>query len=134
MQIQGYGQYGGFYQQSRVSQIKQVSTEEVRRQDEEQKKQKEASQSVEALQKEYASAPDTRSRMADLANISLTFNEGETYDYLGRDASLDNLDMMSAISDMQKDKLLQQYSYFVGTQDMHNQVIASNEDGIVIQK
>lgn len=134
MQIQGFGQYGGLYRQSRVSPIRQVTPEEVRRQDDAAARQERESQSVSALQKEYAPASDQRSRMADLENISLTFNEGETYDYIGKDASLENLDMMSAISDMQKDKVLQQYQYFVGPQDLHNQVISSGEDGIVIQK
>lgn len=134
MQIQGYGQYGGFYQQSRVQQIRQVTPEEVRRQDEALLQQEAAAQSSLSLQKEDAPVSDGRSRMADLTNISLTFNEGETYDYIGKDASLENLDMMSAISDMQKDKVLQQYQYFVGPQDLQNQVISSGEDGIVIRK
>lgn len=134
MQIQGFGQYGGFYQQSRISQIKQVSVEDVKQQDELKKQQEQKAQSVESLQKEYAPAPDNRSRMADLENISLTFNAGETYDYIGKDASLENLDMMNAISDMQKDSVLQQYQYFVDTQESVGGVIASSEDGIVIQK
>lgn len=134
MQIQGFGQYGGLYQQSRIPQIKQVSVDDVKQQEEQKKLQQQKEQSVESLQKDYASAPDQRSRMADLENISLTFNAGETYDYIGKDASLENLDMMNAISDMQKDKVLQQYQYFVGPQDVANNVVANNEDGIVIQK
>lgn len=135
MQIQGFGQYGGFYQQNRVSPIKQVSVDQVKQQDELKKQQEESKQTVESLQKEYAQAtPDTRSRTADLENISLTFNAGETYDYIGKDAGYENLDMMRAISDMQKDKVLEQYQYFVGPQDIANNVISNNEDGTVIQK
>lgn len=134
MQIQGFGQYGGLYQQNRIPEIKQVSVDQVKQQDELKKQQENYAQSVESLQKEYAATPDTRSRMADLENISLSFNAGETYDYIGREAGFENLDMMRAISDMQKDKVLEQYQYFVGPQDMTEHVIANNEDGIVIQK
>lgn len=134
MQIQGFGQFGGFYQSNRIPQIKQVSVDEVKQQDQLKKQQESNDQSLESLQKEYASTPDNRSRMADLENISLTFNAGETYDYIGKDADLENLDMMNAISDMQKDKVLEQYQYFVGPQDITNGVVASSEDGIVIQK
>ena len=38
--------------------------------------------------------------------------------------------MMSAISDMQKDKVLEQYQYFVKPKD----VLLSDVDGTVIQK
>ena len=38
--------------------------------------------------------------------------------------------MMSAISDMQKDKVLEQYQYFVKPKD----VLLSDADGTVIQK
>lgn len=51
----------------------------------------------------------------DLENISLTFNKEENFDYIGNDSSLDNLDMQKAVSDMQKDQILQEYQYFVGS-------------------
>ena len=51
----------------------------------------------------------------DLENISLKFNKEETYDYIGKDSSLENLDMQKAISDMKKDEILQDYQYFVGS-------------------
>lgn len=127
MRISGIGQYDELYRQRNLPEIRQVSVEEVRRQEERPDQQTAADPKQEF-------EPDHRSRMADLENISLTFHESASDEYLGRDAGLENLDVMSAISDMQKDKLLQQYQYFVGPQDIHNQVIAFNDDGIVIQK
>ena len=114
MTIDSAYQYGSYYQNYR-SEIKQVSVDEVKQQDKQQ------------LQ---AAQEDTRSRSADLENISLTFCKNDTYDYIGKDASLENLDMMSAISDMQKDKVLEQYQYFVKPKD----VLLSDVDGTVIQK
>ena len=117
MTIDSAYQYGSYYQNYR-SEIKQVSVDEVKQQD------------ISTLQQEYRQQEDTRSRSADLENISLTFCKNDTYDYIGKDASLENLDMMSAISDMQKDKVLEQYQYFVKPKD----VLLSDVDGTVIQK
>ena len=73
------------------------------------------------------------SRIADLEQVSLKFNKEDNFDYIGMDSSLDNLDMQKAISDMQKDRVLQSYQYFVGS--------AGNlfgetppEDGMVVLK
>lgn len=127
MTIDSAYQYGSYYQNYR-SEIKQVSVDEVRQQDKQQLQA--AQEDISALQQEYRQQEDTRSRSADLENISLTFCKNDTYDYIGKDASLENLDMMSAISDMQKDKVLEQYQYFVKPKD----VLLSDADGTVIQK
>lgn len=72
-----------------------------------------------------------RSGPVDVQQISLTFNRGEDYSYIGSDSDVASLDMQKAISDMQKDKVLQQYQYFVGeSQNLHS----AGEDGIVIVK
>ena len=73
---------------------------------------------------------DNRSKAADLENISLTFNKEDTFDYLGSESGLANLDMQKAISDMKKDSVLQEYQYFVGS----SQNFFRPEDGIVLQK
>lgn len=73
------------------------------------------------------------SRMADLDNVSLKFNKDDSFGYIGMDSSLDNLDMQKAISDMQKDQVLQSYQYFVGSADsLFGE--QSSADGIVIMK
>lgn len=134
MSIDKIGQYGGFYNQYRLPQMQQVSVEEVKKQDEEllqqQMQQEVASPQIDVSQHPSNQAP----RMANLEDISLTFNANETYDYIGRDADLQNLDMMSAISDMQKDKVLEQYQYFVGPKDFTAPVVAATPDGMVVQK
>lgn len=68
-----------------------------------------------------------------LQDISLIFNKGETYDYIGKDSDLDNLDVKKAVSDMKKDQLLEQYQFFVGTQPVQD-VMLDNADGMVIRK
>lgn len=133
MAIQGLGQFGGFYNQYKMPEISKVSVEDVKKQQLDSQSADTNAQSVETLQKEYSNQPDTRSRTADLKNISLTFNANESFDYIGKESAIENLDMMSAISDMQKDKVLEQYQYFVGPQETDN-LVAASEDGIVIQK
>lgn len=133
MSIDNIGQYGGFYSQYRLPEIRQVSVEEIQKQDEElasiQQEQSVATPRIETVQPSNP-AP----RTASLEDISLSFNVNETYDYIGKDADLQNLDMMSAISDMQKDKVLEQYQYFVGPKELADSVVASTQDGIVIRK
>lgn len=73
------------------------------------------------------------SRMADLDQVSLKFNKEDSFEYIGMDSSLDNLDMQKAISDMQKDQVLQSYQYFVGSAgSLFGEI--SSEDGMVVLK
>lgn len=79
----------------------------------------------------HAAAPAVR-KDAQLEDISITFNRQESFDYLGKDSDIHSLDVEKAIDDMRKDKVLQQYQYFVGSS--RNLQIENNADGIVIQK
>lgn len=129
MSIDYISSYGGFYNQYRMPEIPRVSVEDVKKQDE-QVNEVPVSPATEPEQQPVSQA----SRMANLEDISLSFNVNETYDYIGRDADLQNLDMMKAISDMQKDAVLEQYQYFVGPKDITGPVISQTPDGMVIQK
>ncbi|MCR4961965.1 MAG: hypothetical protein K6A74_10945 [Lachnospiraceae bacterium] len=138
MAINGIG-YGGFANY-RVTDIPSVDIETVKKQDEA----KIAEQS--GLRQEVESSPistpvrddlavkeDTRSRSANLEDVSLSFNTGDDYSYIGSDSEIGNLDMQKAISDMRKDKILEDYQYFVGSaQDLQSQF--ANEDGQVFLK
>lgn len=42
------------------------------------------------------------------------YRAGETYEQKGEDADINQLDVAKAVSDLEKDKILQQYQYFVG--------------------
>ena len=78
------------------------------------------------------SAPlSLQSKDAQLEDISLTFNKKESFDYLGQDSDIRSLDMRKAISDMQKDQIIQQYNFFVGSA---KNLMENNPDGTVIAK
>lgn len=80
---------------------------------------------------EEATVPVERKNAA-LEDVSLTFLKDDTYDMIGSESDLNKLDMQKAISDMQKDKILQDYNYFVGSSVMQQRNIS--EDGVVVAK
>lgn len=133
MAINIYSDYGGFYNSYKPIDIPKVDVEEVKKQDELKKAEELANPYLEAKPVETVETkPDTRSRMADLDNISLTFNSGDDYSYIGSDFNIEDLDIAKAISDMKKDGILQDYQYFVGNQnDLSN---LSSDDGKVFLK
>lgn len=66
-----------------------------------------------------------------IEDVSLSLNESAaSFEMKGRQSNIEDLDMEKAISDMQKDKTLMQYQYFVG----ESNPFMSSEDGIVIPK
>ena len=80
---------------------------------------------------EEATVPVERKNTA-LEDVSLIFLKDDTYDMIGSESDLNKLDMQKAISDMQKDKILQDYNYFVGSSVMQQRNIS--EDGVVVAK
>ena len=72
-------------------------------------------------------------RMADLGQVSLTFNKEDSFEHIGMDSNPENLDMQKAISDMQKDQILQSYQYFVGSAGGLDDGMLP-EDGMVVLK
>lgn len=84
------------------------------------------------VQERQGSAEESASQKRTSVNpseISMTFHKEETFDYLGSESSLMNLDMQKAISDMKKDSILQDYQYFVGST-----ISVNPEDGMVFRK
>ncbi len=135
MSIDRISPYGGFYDRYKVAEIQRVSVEDVKKQDEQLDKQQGVQRSVvtaqnDITQETFAQAPKT----AKLEDISLSFNVNETYGYIGKDADLQKLDITSAISDVQKDKVLEQYQYFVEPKQVADPVVARTMDGMVIRK
>lgn len=111
--------------------IKLVSGEEIRRQDQEQQQAALQQSTPDYSRMTDFAAQDRRAKAADLENISLTFNKTDSFDYLGSESGLENLDVMKAVSDMRKDEVLQEYQYFVGSSQ---NFAFQSEDGVVIPR
>ncbi len=63
-------------------------------------------------------------------DISLTFNRGDDFSYIGSERDINDLDINKAISDMKQDSILQEYNYFVGNANN----VFNSEDGRVLAK
>ena len=132
MAISGIGGYGGF-ENYNVRNIPQVSLDTVKKQDQEALALQNSLPEVSVPTKAAEAFEDKRSRSADLENISINFNKGEDYSYIGSESDIQTLDMQKAISDMRKDKILEDYQYFVGSsQNLMSSI--NNEDGSVFMK
>lgn len=133
------GQYAGFRNTYIGREIKTVDLETVKKQ--EQLKELQSEEQFSSPERSISEAGRQKaSRTADLENISLHFNKNDDYGFIGRDANPETLDMQKAISDMQKDGILQEYQYFVGNSnfmpvDMGFGILQSaTADGLVIRK
>jgi len=80
---------------------------------------------------EAASSAAGRRQDAELDGISVVFNRRDDFGYIGKDSDIHALDMEKAISDMKKDKVLQQYQYFVGSS---RNLYSGSLDGAVRRK
>ena len=122
--------YGNILQNYHVPTIPAVSVEAVRKQD---AMQKEMQSAVGLNTYETPAAPQVRKPDAPLEDISITFNRQDDFGYLGQDSDIHSLDVERAISDMQKDRMLQQYQYFVGSAKAVYEA-GQAPDGIVVPK
>ena len=84
MAINALSQFGGLYNNYRVTDIPKVDIKEVEAQD--LKKQQEAT--VPSLETFEPVVADNRTKSADLENISLSFNQNDDYSYIGMDFSI----------------------------------------------
>lgn len=138
MAINLFSDYGGFYNNYKLNNIPKVDVETVKAQDEEKRLQDLNVPQIPVVEEIKAEPKvDNRSRSADLENISLTFNKGDDFSYIGSEFEIGSLDMEQAISDMRKDKVLEDYQFFVGTSSEAGPVDAqalATDDGKVFLK
>ena len=132
MAINGLLDFGGLYNNYRPVQIPQVDVNAVKAQDEAKLRDEEAAATAVSAPVAQTETVDNRSRMANLEDISLNFNSGDNYSYIGSESDVASLDMDKLISDMRKDKMLEDYQYFVGSTQLSAQ--AANDDGMVFLK
>lgn len=119
--LSGFGRVQPYYRASEITNITPAQAEENKQQSVDLK---------EASSESVMQTEDRKGRTTDPKEISLTFNKEETFDYIGSESGLMNLDVQKAISDMKKDAVLQEYQYFVGS----SQNILDPKDGLVFQK
>ncbi len=127
----GISDYNSYFRNYRIPDIPEVKPGQLQQQERLQQEPVVPQERRVVTEQEPVRNPAGKS--ADLENISLKFNTGEDYGYIGMDSDIAQLDMQKAISDMKKDSILQQYQYFVGSsQNLMTENIF--DDGIVIPK
>ena len=75
----------------------------------------------------------TRPQLQDIRLDEVAEQFSDDFGYIGKDKDIHNLDVEKAVSEMQKDKVLQQYQFFVDAGEA-DRVLFGSEDGIVIRK
>lgn len=69
-----------------------------------------------SLQDQSAEQEDARRRQTfDSFDYAKQYQPGETYNLKGADSNIEDLDVEKALSNLEKDQVLQQYQFFVGT-------------------
>lgn len=124
----GLMDFGHFSSSYGMQNIPRVTPAQVKEQEQQQK---EAASVVQTPVVETPAAPKA-SRIANLEDVSLTFNKEESFGYIGSEKELSALDEARPVSDTQKDSILQGYQYFVGptSETMQSQL----QDGLVFLK
>lgn len=113
MTISGIRPYAGFYEYNSIK-ANELRAEQIA-----------ATQKVSSVEAEEVStetqsaavqtpAPEQNFTAFDYAQ---NYRSDETYELKGKDSDLASLDMQKAISDLDKDQVLQQYQFFVGDKD-----------------
>lgn len=126
MGIGSVNDYAGILQNYKVPVIPEVSLDALQSQDENVL----AAPVTEVSHETPDYSPRIRNDAA-LEDISLVFNKKDDFGYIGKDSDIHSLDMEKAIDDMKKDRVLQQYQYFVGGS---HSLISEKEEGTVIRK
>ncbi|MGN0342037.1 MAG: hypothetical protein ACI4DO_04510 [Roseburia sp.] len=116
MNISGIRPYMGYYDYNSIQRVGQEA--EVQPSSE---GQHQLSQPQQALSAER----DYDSQTFGAADYAKQYQPDAVYDLKGADSDIHNLDVEQALSDMQKDQVLQQYQFFVG--DNQDGVRASTE-------
>lgn len=90
-------------------------------------------------QQAYAESADDQAKSPkiltneQLEDFAFDFKNNKEFSMVGEDSDISSLDIPKNVYDMKKDDLLDQYRFFVGT-DNNNAVAFSSEDGTVVRK
>ncbi len=69
-----------------------------------------------SMQDQQTEQEDARSRQTyDAYDYAQQYQAGEIYNLKGADSNIEDLDVEKALSNLEKDQVLQQYQFFVGT-------------------
>lgn len=110
MNISGIRPYAGFYEYNSIK-AAEMRNQQIAASQANSVPNSEPEDEGKALE---AASPEQNFTSYDFAK---TYQPGETYELKGVDSDINSLDVMKAVSDLDKDQVLRQYQYFVGNAD-----------------
>lgn len=116
MSISGIRSHGGYQANNSISKIELQKLEEASRQVELERQELDS-----ALQPKADDGIIVKARQNQTfgsAEYADTYQPNQKYEMKGAESDLYNLDVQKAVSDMQKDRIIQQYQFFVGHRDV----------------
>jgi hypothetical protein len=114
MNISGIRPYAGFYDYNSIK-ATQLRSQQIAAAQEEQSVE-EVTSPAEDVKSDVVLSPAVEQNYTAY-DYAQNYNPDATYELKGVDSDIARLDVMKAISDLDKDQVLQQYQYFVGNQN-----------------
>ena len=84
----------------------------------------------EQQEQSVVSGDTEKSQNFTAADYASQYQSNTTYDMKGADSDIHSLDMTQAITDMQKDQVLQQYQFFIGERQAQRSTASSGLDNM----
>ncbi len=127
MGIGSVNNYNSIFQNYRVPTIPVISPEELKRQQENVS----ATPAARTTAENSGAMAEQKKPNALLEDVSMGFRKNDDYGYLGQEADITALDKPAYLGDAQKDNVLRDYQYFVGSS---RNLANETPDGLVIPK
>lgn len=113
MNISGIRPYAGFYDYNSIK-ASEIRNQQIQTSQQNNSVQEEPSGVEMSVQASVQAPVEQNYTQYDYAQ---QYRPGESYELKGADSDIYSLDTQKAISDLDKDQILQQYQYFVGNKD-----------------
>lgn len=113
MNVSGIRPYEGFYQYNSIK-LNELRNQQIVAAQQESRVQEPDPEQVKRQEQEVAAF--AAGQTFDSYDFAQQYRPDETFDLKGVDSDIASLDISKAVSDLDKDQLLQQYQYFVGTE------------------
>lgn len=110
MNISGIRPYAGFYEYNSIKSAEIRSQQIAAVQPQDSRKDSGDSETQEVLAPAMQEVPTYNAY-----DFAQTYQPNETFELKGADSDIYSLDIQKAVSDLEKDQVLQQYQYFVGS-------------------
>ena len=113
MNVSGIRPYEGFYQYNSIK-LNELRNQQIAAAQQETRAQEIDPEQAKRQEQEIAAF--AAGQTFDSYDFAQQYKPDETFDLKGADSDIASLDISKAVSDLDKDQLLQQYQYFVGTE------------------